>query len=138
MSDSTEITWKDGMAFDVQLEGATFGIDADEKFGGHGYGPKPKGLVLSALAGCTGMDVVSILRKMRMPFDSFGIKIDGELTDEHPKVYHRIHIVYTFTGGELDTAKIERAVKLSQEQYCGVNAMLAKTADITYEIQRNP
>lgn len=138
MSDSTEITWKDGMAFDIELEGRTIGVDAAEAFGGRGYGPKPKSLMLSALAGCTGMDVVSILRKMRMPFDGLHIKVDGDLTDEHPKVYHRIHLVYTFTGSELDPAKIERAVKLSQEQYCGVSAMLAKTAEITYEIKQNP
>jgi len=132
--DQTHITFKDGMAFDVELEGHTFPIDAAEQFGGRGLGPKPKGLLLSSLAGCTGMDVVSILGKMRMPFDSFAVDVTGELTDEHPKVYHKIHITYRFTGAELDAKKIEKAVRLSQETYCGVTAMLGKTAEITYDI----
>ena len=137
MSDVTEITWKDGMAFDVSLEGSEFKIDASEQFGGRGYGPKPKSLVLSALGGCTGMDVVSILGKMRVPFDSLSIEVSGDLTDEHPKVYHQIHITYRFTGDALDEAKINRAIELSQTRYCGVTKMLESTATITHEVHLN-
>lgn len=134
MADTTEITWQQGMAFDVSVEGSSFGIDASEAFGGRGHGPKPKTLLLSALAGCTGMDVVSILAKMRMPFDGLRIQVDGELTDEHPKVYRSIHVTYRFSGTELDRAKIDKAVSLSQERYCGVTAMLSKTAKIEWDI----
>ena len=123
-----------GMAFDVDLHGHHFVVDADEQFGGEDRGPRPKALVLSALAGCTGMDVVSILGKMKMPYDSFAIEIDAELTDEHPKVYKTITVRYLFEGSQLDRSKIEKAVNLSQEKYCGVSAMLGKTASITAEI----
>ena len=134
MTDTTQANWKDGMAFDVELEGHSFGIDADEAFGGRGHGPKPKALLLSALAGCTGMDVVAMLRKMRMPWDDFSLRVDGELTDEHPKHYHRIHITYEFSGDELDPNKIKKAIDLSQTKYCGVSAMLSHDAQITYDL----
>ena len=93
--------------------------------------------LVSALAGCTGMDVVAILRKMRMSWHALAIEVQGELTEDHPKVYATIHITYRFTGDELDAKKIEKAVRLSQEQYCGVTAMLEKTATITYDIIAN-
>ena len=84
------------------------------------------------------MDVASILGKMKMPYDSFSIEVDADTTDEHPKVYDRIALRYVFTGSELDEKKIEKAVRLSQEKYCGVTAMLSKTAEIDYEIVTNP
>lgn len=126
------------MSFDVELHGHHFTVDADEQFGGKDRGPRPKALVLSALAGCTGMDVVSILGKMKMPYESFAIEIDASMTDEHPKVYDTITVRYIFTGPELDRGKIEKAVNLSQEKYCGVAAMLGKTATITADIVTNP
>lgn len=138
MADSTEITWAGEMAFDVALEGHASKIDAAAQFGGRDYGPKPKSLVLVSLAGCTGMDVVSILGKMRMPFDSLKIKVDGELSDEHPKVYKKIHITYAFTGNELDREKIEKAATLSQTKYCGVAAMLRHSAEITWGLDLAP
>ena len=138
MADSTEVTWKDGMAFDVALEGHDLTIDAAESFGGQGYGPKPKSLLLTALAGCTGMDVVSMLKKMRMSWESFGLKVDGELSDDHPKVYKKIHVTYRFTGDALDTDKIKKAIELSQTKYCGVTVMLSNTAEITYDLETAP
>ena len=97
-------------------------------------GPRPKALLLSGLAGCTGMDVRSILGKMKMPFDSFSVEVDAETNDEHPIVYTRILLRYIFTGQELDRGKIQKAVRLSTEKYCGVHAMLGKSATIDYEI----
>lgn len=134
MGPSTRVTYTDGMAFDVELQGHHFAVDAEAQVGGSDRGPRPKALLLSALAGCTGMDVVAILKKMRMPFASFSVDVSGELTDEHPKVFRALHVTYRFTGEELDRAKIERAVELSQTTYCGVTAMLRKTAEITTEI----
>lgn len=125
------------MAFDVDLLGFPFKIDADEQFGGKGYGPVPKPLVLSALAGCTGMDVVAILNKMQMPFEGFEVSVDGDLTTEHPKVYHSIRIQYKFAGPKLELEKIQKAIKLSLDKYCGVAAMLKKTATITFEVVLN-
>ena len=123
-----------GMAFEIEQDGHTFVVDADASVGGADKGPRPKALLLSGLAGCTGMDVASILSKMKMPYDTMKIDIDANLTDEHPRVYDSIHLKYILTGDNLDRGKIEKAIKLSQEKYCGVTAMLAKVADISYEL----
>jgi len=133
----TKVSWEEEMAFDVELQGHHFKIDADEQFGGRDKGPKPKALLLAGLAGCTGMDVVSILRKMRMSWDSFHLEVDAATAEAHPQVYTKIMIRYIFTGGELDRIKIERAVSLSREKYCAVSAMLEKTAEVSHEIILN-
>ncbi len=134
VSTSAKVQWKQGMAFDVELQGHHFEIDADRKFGGENRGPNPKLLLLAGLAGCTGMDVVSILRKMRQSWDSFYLEVDAETADSHPSIYTDIHIRYVFKSDELDRSKVERAVSLSREKYCAVSAMLGKAADISHEI----
>lgn len=133
----TRAEHKEDLLFSIDLEGHQFLVDSTDEHGGKDRGPRPKSLVLSALAGCTGMDVAAILGKMKMPYDSFALEIDASTNDEHPIVYTTITIRYIFTGEELDTAKIEKAIKLSQEKYCGVSAMLGKTAEISYEIVTN-
>jgi putative redox protein len=138
MTPTSQVTWQDGMAFDVEVDGHRLTVDAEEEFGGKDRGPRPKPLLLSALGGCTAMDVVSMLKKMRVPFDSFSVMVDGVLAEEHPKVYRSIRLTYTFTGEALDRSKIERAVELSQTRYCGVTAMVQFTTDITHEIKLNP
>jgi putative redox protein len=134
MSYITRIEHTEGLAFSVDLQGHTFMIDADEKFGGKNRGPRPKALLLSGLAGCTGMDVASILGKMQMKYDTFAVEVDAGTNDEHPIVYTNITIRYIFTGSGIDRSKVEKAVKLSTEKYCGVHAMLSKTAEIETEI----
>ena len=138
MAHKTTVTWTEDLAFDVELDGHHFMVDADEQFGGKNRGPKPKALLLSSLAGCTGMDVASLLTKMKMPFDSFSLEIHGEMAEEHPKVYTDILIRYIFHGNELNRDKIEKSIKLSLDKYCGVHAMLVKSANIHYEIVLNP
>ncbi len=138
MAAKTVATWTGDMSFEVELNGHKFSIDADDKFGGRNLGPRPKGLLLSGLAGCTGMDVVSLLKKMKMEWDSFSLEVEADLTDEHPKMYKDIGIKYILNGDSLDRAKIEKAVRLSQEKYCTVTAMLSKAADISYQIILNP
>ena len=86
----SKVVWRDGMAFDAHLEGFEFIIDADEQFGGQGLGPKPKGLTLTSLIGCTGMDVIAILKKMRVEVEGFEVSSVGTLADEHPKKFERI------------------------------------------------
>lgn len=135
---TTTVTWQGDMSFQVELHGHTFVVDADESVGGKNQGPRPKALMLSSLAGCTGMDVVSILNKMQMPFDRLEITVDGNLADQHPKVYREITLVYSFWGDSLDEGKISKAVSLSQEKYCGVAATLKHTATIGHEIRLNP
>jgi len=134
----TKLTWKQGMAFEAELQGHRFTVDASDEHGGKNLGPRPKALVLTALAGCTGMDVVSILGKMRVAFDAFDVGVTGELTADHPKVYGKIHIVYRLKGKAIDRTKVERAVELSRTTYCGVSAMLKHTTEITHEIVIEP
>ena len=129
-----ELNWKNKMAFDAEVNGHIIPLDADERVGGEDYGARPKPLTLVSLGGCTGMDVVSILAKMRVELDGFNVSVSGELTDEHPKYFHKIHIVYTFKGKDLPMAKLEKAINLSQDRYCGVTAMLNKVAEISHEI----
>ncbi len=138
MSHSTKTTFKDGLAFDIELQGHKIAVDADEAVGGKNRGPTPKPLMLAALSGCTGMDVASILQKMQMPYDSFVLEVDGETSDSHPKVYTDIHIRYIFTGDALDEAKIEKAVNLSLDKYCGVANMLKQVTNFSHEILLNP
>lgn len=129
-----KIDWSGDMAFKAEVNGFTLNLDADEKVGGKNTGPRPKPLLLVALGGCTGMDVISILGKMRVIPDNFDVEIDAEQTEEHPKYYHKIHIKYLFRGKDLPMEKLEKAVNLSQERYCGVSAMLGKSSEITHEI----
>ncbi len=129
-----DLNWKSKMAFDAHINGHVIPLDADERVGGMDIGPRPKPLILVALGGCTGMDVVSILGKMRVVPDDFNVSVSGELTEEHPKYFNKIHITYSFKGKDLPLDKLEKAVTLSQEQYCGVTAMLNKVAEITHEI----
>jgi putative redox protein len=136
--DTTTAVWRGDMSFDLELHGHKFVVDADETVGGTDQGPRPKALMLSSLAGCTGMDVVAILNKMQMPFDRFEMSISGETTDQHPKVYKTITINYMFWGNGLDESKIEKAVKLSQDKYCGVAATLKNTATLDYKVLLNP
>lgn len=132
-----KVTWKDGMAFDAELDGFHFTIDADQQFGGRGLGPKPKGLTLVSLAGCTAMDVVSILGKMRVTLDSLDVSVQGTLADEHPKRFLKMIVRYTVTGKDVPLDKLKRAISLSEESYCGVRATLAPSVEIGHEIFLN-
>jgi putative redox protein len=132
-----ECNWQEAMEFSATVNGHTLTLDAEAEFGGHDKGPRPKPLLLVSLAGCTAMDVISILKKMKLDVKDLKIKVDGELTEEHPKTYHKIHLTY-IVSGDLPPDKVEHAVKLSQEKYCGVNAMLNKVSQVTYSIEINP
>ncbi len=132
--ETVNVKWSGDMAFDAEVNGFNIKIDAVEKVGGKNQGPRPKPLTLVSLGGCTGMDVISILGKMRVKPDYFNVEIAGELTEEHPKYYHKIHIRYIFRGKDLPMPKLEKAINLSQDRYCGVTSMLDKVAEITNEI----
>ena len=94
-------------------------------------------LVLQALMGCTAMDVVSIIDKMKVEYSSFEVHETHERSEEHPKVYTRIHIIYKFEGSNVDPEKVKKAVDLSVEKYCSVHAMLSKAAEVTHHIEIN-
>lgn len=128
------VTWHSGLAFEVKQEGHRFLLDASTEAGGQDLGPRPKALLLSALGGCTGIDVVAILEKMRIPIEGLELRMSAPLSEEHPKVFTGITLQYVFRGKDLPLDKLERAVQLSQEKYCGVSAMLAKACPIRTEI----
>ncbi|MDF1551111.1 MAG: OsmC family protein [Bacteroidales bacterium] len=98
MKSSIDAKWLGKMAFDVQVGNHKITIDASEDVGGENKGPRPKPLMMVALAGCTGMDVVSILKKMRVEFDDLNIRVEGDLTEEHPKHFEKMKVIYEFTG----------------------------------------
>jgi putative redox protein len=135
MNETTRLTWKSGMAFEADIDGYKIEVDATPENGGAGKGPRPKPLVMVALAGCTAMDVISILQKMRVELEGFSIKTEGELTEEHPKHFTQIHLIYEFKGKNLPLDKLEKAINLSEERYCGVWATYRKAMNITYEIK---
>lgn len=134
MSTKVNVTWKDDMAFEANVNGFNLMLDAEERVGGKNQGPRPKPLTLVSLGGCTGMDVISILNKMRVKPDFFDVEVEAEMTEEHPKYFNKIHIKYIFKGNDLPMEKLEKAVSLSQERYCGVSEMLRKSSELSHEI----
>lgn len=133
--ETIDIKWNNKMSFTTEVSGHKITIDANETVGGEDAGPRPKPLMLTALGGCTGMDVVSMLKKMRVELDSFNVKIEAEMTEEHPKHYNKFHIIYQFKGKDLPMEKLEKAVSLSEERYCGVSFMYKKFAEVTSAIE---
>lgn len=130
-----KVDWKPNMRFDgVNQDGVTLTMDASSQHGGSGAGPSPMEAVLMAVAGCTGMDVISILNKMRAPLEKLLIEVDADRAADHPKVFTAIRIRYLASGPGLAEDQVSKAVSLSQEKYCSVAAMLGKAAKISYEV----
>jgi putative redox protein len=123
----TTTIWKTGHAFDSTQNESTIHIDAKGGFG-------PKALLLTGLAGCSGVDLVDILEKMRVPFAHLQIDAEADQTEEYPRVFKTIHLTYTLKAEEDQREKIRKAIDLSLEKYCGVAAMLRKNSDIEYTI----
>lgn len=98
-------------------------------------GPSPMETLLIALGGCTGMDVVSILKKMKVNYTYFGMEIEGIRRNEHPRVFEKINLKYVFKGENLDLKKIKKAIELSLSKYCSVANMLNKVSEINYKIE---
>ena len=130
-----KINWLEKMAFKADIMGQEIIMDAGKEVGGEDRGPRPKPLLLTSLAGCTGMDVVAILKKMKVELDDFNVIVEGDLTEEHPKTYEKMHIIYEFTGKDLPMDKLKKAVRLSEEKYCGVSALFKKAIEVTTEIR---
>jgi putative redox protein len=135
MKSIVDLKWSGNMAFETEMNGHKLILDASPENGGEDKGPRPKALMLLALAGCTGMDVVSILKKMRVEVEGFWVSVEGNLTEEHPKYYDQIHVIYHFKGKDLPMDKLEKAVKLSEDKYCGVSALYKKVIPVTTEIK---
>jgi putative redox protein len=123
------------MKFDTEVNGHHFMIDAAVNGGGENSGPRPKPLMLAALAGCTGMDVVSMLKKMRHEVDYFNLVVEGDTDDEQPNPFLKMHLIYEFRGKDLDMEKLEKSVTLA-ERYCGVADVYRKAGvQFTHEIR---
>ena len=125
----TTTTWKIKHEFESKLDNNVIQIDGNRK---NGFGPKA--LLLAGLAGCSGIDVVDILEKMRVSFTGFEMDTTAEQTDEHPRVFKMIHINYKLKTAQENMEKVKKAVDLSLEKYCGVSAMLKKNSPITYDL----
>ncbi|MFJ7724627.1 OsmC family protein [Neobacillus sp. NPDC097160] len=128
------INWKEKMAFSgVTPSGHDFIMDAASEVGGENTGPRPTELLLQAVAGCTGMDIISILHKMRLEPASFQMDVTGERAEEHPKKFTSINIHYAFDG-ELPEDKVIRAIQLSKDKYCSVSHSLNAEITVSYSI----
>jgi putative redox protein len=137
MKDVVNVRWAGDMAFEAIVDEHRILVDARPDVGGNNTGPRPKPLMMVSLAGCTGMDVISILKKKKVEVCGFNIKVEGTLTEEHPKQFTAMHLIYEFTGNNLPIDKIKHAIELSQEKYCGVSATLKKAINMSYEIKIN-
>ena len=132
-----ETQWMGKMQFNALVNGHTIIMDAPERAGGEDNGPIPKPFILTALAGCTGMDIAAILRKSNNEVQDFDMKVTGELSKQAPIEYLSIHITYNFKGGEENKAAALQAVTDSQEKYCGVSHMIKKAIPVTWEVNYN-
>ena len=131
-----QATWANALAFDLSAPDSahTIRIDASIESGGTDTGLNPKKLLLGSLCGCSGIDVVDILNKMKVPFEKIEITASAEQTEETPKTFRFIHMIYKTDVAAEHADKVARAVSLSHEKYCGISAMLSKHCPITYEI----
>jgi putative redox protein len=134
MKESINLQWLSDMSFEANVDGHKIYMDSTVEHGGKNVGPRPKPLMMVALAGCTGMDVVSLLAKMRVEYKSLNIEVEGELTEDHPKRFVGMKIIYTIKGENIPLNKVEKAVRLSKENYCGVSANYTKAFPIEHEI----
>lgn len=107
-------------------------MDAAEEHGGHDTGFRPMELLLVGLAGCTGMDVISILRKKRQEVLDYEVRVRGERATDHPMVFTHITVEHVITGRRIDPAAVSRAIELSETKYCGAGAMLRQVAKVTH------
>ena len=132
-----ETQWMGKMQFNALINGHTVVMDAPEKSGGDDIASIPKPFVLAALSGCTGMDIIALLRKQGQAIDDLTMKVTGELSKQAPIQYVSIHVLYTFKGDKNTREAALKAVIDSQEKYCGVSSMLKKAIPVTWEINFN-
>jgi putative redox protein len=131
----TRVKWVEGASFVGETgSGHAVVIDGAPEYGGRNLGPRPMEMVLTGTAACTAFDVVLILRRARQPIADCVVEAEAERAATDPKVFTRIHFRYQVAGRGLAPHQVERAVKLSKEKYCSATLMLAKTAEITYEV----
>jgi putative redox protein len=132
MTNQITTTWLGNMKFEsTNPSGHNLFIDAGAENGGNDEGYRPKALMLSGLAGCSGLDVAALIKKMKLDVETFKIEIDANLTEEHPKYYDKVAMNFHFYGSNLDEKKLQKTVDLSVEKYCGVLEMFRKFAEVS-------
>ncbi len=134
MKNFINATWNNNMKFVADVDGHKVTVDAGPSVGGNNEGPRPKSLMMVALAGCTGMDVISILKKMQVDVTTFNVKVEGETVEEHPMKFQRMKIIYEVKGVNIEYDKVKKAVDLSIDRYCGVNANYRDSMQMEHEI----
>lgn len=135
MSHKIITQWKGDMVFESDNPSGKLAVmDTNVEGSNKRYGLSPKALMLSSLAGCSGIDVIFVLNKMKLTIEDFKMEVEGELTNEHPKYYHAVSVDYHFYGKDLNEKKLNRAVNLSVDKYCGVMEMFRQFATIKINV----
>lgn len=134
MKETITTRWLSDLAFEAEVDGHKIYMDSTAEHGGKNTGPRPKPLMMVALAGCTGMDVAAILRKMKEKVEEFSVEVEGDITEDHPRRFEGMKIIYRLKGKEINRKNVEKAVNLSTTKYCGVSANYSMAFPITYEI----
>ncbi len=130
---SVQAVLESGMCFDVITgSGHHVLLDASEENGGEDRGPRPMEMLLVALASCAGMDILSILRKKRQDIKAYEVRVHGDRTEEHPRIFVEITVEHIFTGHAIQSEAVKRAIDLTEARYCGASAMLGKTAKLMH------
>lgn len=134
ITNKIEVSWHGGMLFESKAPEGSVMIYSGDESEGESKGLRPKAMMLTALAGCTAMDISSLLKKMRAEVDDFKIDVEASLTEEHPKYYDKVKVTYRFFGSDFKKSKIEKAIQLSKDQYCGVMEMFRKFSEVSIEV----
>jgi putative redox protein len=134
MKESIKARWLNDLSFEAEVDGHKVYLDTSLEHGGKNLGPRPKLMMLVALAGCTGMDVAAILKKMRMDVESLNVEVEGDVSEEHPKKFEGMKVIYRVKGENISLKNVEKAVNLSAEKYCGVSANYREAFNIEHEI----
>jgi putative redox protein len=134
MKEKIKATWLNDLSFEAEVDGHKIYMDTAVEHGGKNLGPRPKPMMMVALAGCTGMDVAAILKKMRVEVDSLTVEVEGDVTEEHPKRFEGMKVIYRVKGKDVPLASVEKAVTLSKTKYCGISANYSKAFPIDHEI----
>lgn len=129
--------WTGDMGFESQIRDHKVPMDAKSDFGGKDQGPSPKELVLAGICGCTGMDVVSILKKMRVNLQSCDVNAETDTTEGHPSIFTTVELQFRLQGPDVKPEQAMKAVNLSMTKYCGVSAMIVKASPIRYQVYLN-
>lgn len=127
--------WKGDMTFEATNPGGNIIMDTSAEIGGNDAGLRPKAMMLASLAGCSGVDIAMLVKKMKVEIDTFDIVIEAELTAEHPRYYNKVACEYNFYGTDLNEKKIQKIVDLSVDKYCGVMEMFRQFAEVTIAIK---